>query len=144
MEDIFAGCEGWLTGIEALDIQHVELAACINKAAGACCSTKAIGELPGLVDHLYQKTREHFEYEEFVMREAGYPDFTAHRREHIMLLAELKLVLDSEPGSGRVKVDSKMVGELKTWFLAHIKHSDCQFSAYISRHRVASKLNSKL
>jgi len=141
MEGFFTGCDGWLTGIEALDAQRVELAACISRVVGVCCDTQKKQNLTELVGHLYQKAKEHFEYEEAVMREAEYPDFAAHRREHIMLLAELKLAIIREPGSGGIKVDSKMVRELKTWFMAHIKHSDCQFSVYISSRKMISKLN---
>lgn len=101
--------------------------------AGACCDTQKKQNLSELVEHLYRKTKEHFKYEEAAMQEAGYPGFVAHRREHIMLLAELKLAIN--------KADSDMVRELKTWFMAHIKHSDCRFSAYISRRKMATKIN---
>ena len=153
MEEFFTGCDGWLTGIEALDTQHVELAACISRVAGVCRGSKNMQtggsvsrnrDLSEVVDHLYRKTKEHFEYEEAVMRETEYPDFAAHRREHIMLLAELKLAIDREPGSVGIKVDSEMVRELKAWFMAHIKQSDCRFSAYISSRGMASKLNVKV
>lgn len=150
MEDFFSGCDGWLTGIETLDAQHIELAACISRVENACCSSEKTQtgdsvsrkqELSELVGNLYQAAKKHFEYEEALMREAEYPDYAAHRREHIMLLAELKLAINAEHGFGDIKVDSKMSSGLKTWFIAHIIHSDCMFSSYISSRRKASESN---
>lgn len=150
MEEFFTRCEGWLTGIETLDAQHTELAACINKVAGASCGTENTQtgdcvarqeELSELVGNLYQTVKAHFEYEEAVMLKAEYPGFAAHRREHIMLLAELTLAVNMEDESAHIQVDSKMLRELKTWFIAHVSHSDCKFSAYISGHRMVSELN---
>jgi len=150
MESFFSGCDGWLTGIEALDAQHVELAACINSLLSACCghnntqsgdSVADKRDLFELVDHLYRKTKAHFAFEEAVMQEAEYPDFADHQREHIMLLAELKLVLNMGSGAGGCKLDPGMAGQLKTWFLAHIRHSDNRFSAYVCNHMMTSKLN---
>ncbi|VAW73790.1 hypothetical protein MNBD_GAMMA15-4 [hydrothermal vent metagenome] len=141
MEDFLTGCEGWLTGIEILDAQHVELAACIGEVADACHSAKKKPGLLDMVNNLYRRTKKHFEYEEAVMREVGYPEFSAHQREHIMLLAELKLAINRGGGADEIIMNSEMVRELKVWFMAHIKHSDCRFSAYISHRKLASKIN---
>lgn len=142
MKDFFAGCDGWVTGIEALDAQHVGLAACINEVAAACGSASRQWELPDLVADMHQQTKAHFEYEEAVMQAAEYPGFAAHRREHVMLLAELKLAINkASAGTDGIKVDSEMVEGLKTWFMAHVKHSDCQFSTYIASRKSAPKLN---
>ncbi|GMR21181.1 MAG: hypothetical protein BMS9Abin36_1780 [Gammaproteobacteria bacterium] len=148
MEKSFTGCDGWLTGIETLDAQHVELAACISRVANACCcseNTQSGGSvswkqnLSELVGNLYQAVKKHFEYEEAFMLEAEYPDYAAHRREHIMLLAELKLAINVERESGDIKLGSEMARGLKIWFMAHIKHSDCRFSAYISSRRMVAE-----
>jgi len=150
MEDFFKGCDGWLTGIKTLDAQHVELAACISRVEDACCSSEKAQtgdsvlrnqDLSELVLNLYQAAKKHFEFEEALMREAEFPEYASHRREHIMLLAELKLATNMEPGSGGIKMDSEMSRGLKTWFVAHIIHSDCRFSSYISSHRMASEFN---
>jgi len=40
MEEYFTGCDRWLTGIETLDAQHVELAACISRVVNGCCCSE--------------------------------------------------------------------------------------------------------
>ncbi len=151
MEDFFTRCDEWLTGIASLDAQHAGLADSIRKIENACnCTenTQSGDSLPGkqllsaLLDKLYQATKKHFEHEEAVMREAGYPDYAAHRREHIMMLAELKLIINMERESTSMEMDSGLARELKTWFIGHIRQSDCKFSAYASAHREAAELES--
>jgi len=149
MDDFFTRCGEWLTGIASLDAQHAGLADSIREIENACCCTDKSQSgyslpgkllLPALLDKLYQATKEHFEHEEAVMLEAGYPDYAAHRREHIMMLAEMKLIIQVEHESASTEMDSALAAELKTWFIGHIRQSDCKFSAYASTHREAAEL----
>ena len=75
------------------------------------------------LDELIKYTEEHFLYEERLMKKIGYHGLTEHKREHMMLTAELKSYIrdiksDVEP------LDSKSIDSLKSWFVLHIRSSD--------------------
>jgi len=91
-----------------------------------------------LLDKLYRATKEHFESEEAIMLEAEYPGHAAHRREHIMMLAEFRLII-RDVESGKSKVNADMARGLRIWFIAHVKLSDCKFSSYVSTRQLAGE-----
>ena len=144
MEDFFTRCDGWLTGIASLDAQHVGLANCIREIEELCCSKENIPSedsptrkqrLCVLLDRLYQATKEHFKCEEAAMLEVDYPEQAAHSREHMMMLAELKLIIRDHE-SGNCEVDEEVARGLKVGFIAHIQLSDCKFSSFAATHRL--------
>ena len=143
MEDFLKWRESWLTGVESLDVQHAELAACLNSIAKMCfseegqasgdCSGKA-EQLEKLVSQLYDMTRQHFKHEEQLMLEAEYPNYSAHVHEHGMLLGELKLMIRTSFRKDRENIDPETLKALKSWFIAHIAQSDKLFAQFLARH----------
>jgi len=134
--------ENWSSGLERLDIQHIELADCFNRVSEACRnfdshidrgSSTLSADLNELFDGLFQRIRAHFKYEERTMLEFNYPGVTAHKREHVMLLAELKSILTAEQSSADAEKKLEILGDLKTWLIAHANHSDSAFSTYIKK-----------
>jgi len=147
MEDFLKWRESWLTGIEALDIQHAELATCLNSIAKICFGKEDRSSKTGyrkaewlekLASQLYDQTKQHFRYEEQLMLEAEYPGYLAHANEHSMLLAELKLVIRTRVKEGSENMDQKTLEALKSWFIAHITHSDKRFAEFMSRQGVSN------
>ena len=145
MNDYFSNCDEWTTGIASLDAQHTELAKCIREIENTCFNStdRQPGHSPAckqslasLLDNLYHATKQHFKFEESAMLEVQYPGHAAHSREHNLMLAELKLIARDHESGGN-KVDAEMARGLKVWFIAHVKLSDCKFSAYIAAHRLA-------
>jgi hemerythrin len=143
MEDFLKWRESWLTGVESLDVQHAELAACLNSIAKMCfseegqasgdCSGKA-EQLEKLVSQLYDMTRQHFKHEEQLMLDKGYPGYPTHIHEHGMLLAELKLMMRTRFKKGSENIDPETLKALKSWFIAHIAHSDKLFAQFVARN----------
>lgn len=66
-------------------------------------------------------TQTHFEDEEELMEEAGYPELDQHREQHEAFKANLaQLVLDFREGEPLVQV--KLMRQLKHWLDEHITH----------------------
>ncbi len=150
MEDFLKWHESWSTGIETMDIQHAELAACLNNIAGICFGKEDQGsktgswkadQLKNLTAQLYDKSKQHFQYEEQLMFDAEYPGYSAHVSEHSMLLAELKLVMRTSFKKGDENIDPETLEALKSWFIAHIAHSDKLFARFVSRPNVCEPVS---
>jgi len=150
MEDFLKWRKSWLTGIETLDAQHAELATCLNNIARICFCKDDPGsktgswktdQLENLTAQLYDKSKQHFQYEEQLMLEAGYPGYSAHVNEHSMLLAELKLVIRTVIKKGDGNIDPEILEALKSWFIIHIAHSDKLFAQFVSRQRVCEPVS---
>ena len=128
-----------LLGIDSLDQQHRALVNCINKLVSECHKSGtgtpgSTGEkrekLARLFDELYTTAKAHFSYEEAMMRDMDYPDYTAHAREHVMLIAELKNSFANALKQAQCSVTPELLQALKSWLIAHVSHSDRDFAKY--------------
>jgi len=150
MEEFLKWRDSWLTGIEALDVQHAELATCLNSIARLCfekedqdskaCFGK-VEQVNKLALQLYNETKQHFKYEEQLMLETKYPGYPAHSTEHGMLLAELKLLIRTRSGGGCESIDTNTLKALKSWFIAHIAHSDKLFARFVSKQNACETVS---
>ncbi|HPJ36009.1 MAG TPA: hemerythrin family protein [Spirochaetota bacterium] len=122
------------TGIEEIDEQHHELFNKIDKLELAIYSGKSSHELKILVDYLESYVNEHFDSEEKVMLNAGYPGFAKHSRQHNEFRAYFAELIGSCRERGpdyylAIEVDKK----LREWWENHILKMDMDFVPYVKR-----------
>lgn len=117
-------------GIESIDQQHRKLIGLINSlqtavnySAGADFEREALDEL---VDY----TKTHFSYEESLMEDNDYPDFTTHRAEHELMIAKVEETL-REYQRDQDKAMQNAVDYLRDWLINHINGTDKQYSKYL-------------
>ncbi len=114
-------------GHPGIDAQHRYLFDLTNQMVAAHTSE----QLKPLLMALYKHTREHFELEEGLMRQSGFPGLAAHAAYHNQLLSRLNS-LSQDVGKG--VVDRVAVGSLMSdWALRHIRFDDADAAAYIAR-----------
>lgn len=139
----------WLLGIEALDDQHKVLADHINNLVAECQLAKSAPATGAqmqretftrLFNEFYATTKKHFDREEALMREEGYPSYPAHVREHVMLIAELKSTFDGSLREGGCSLNPDVLRDLKSWLIAHVSHSDRDFAKFLLDKRQAVSL----
>ena len=144
MEDFISWRADWQLGIRLLDEQHRMLADCLNRLVRQCSCAKDMGEganeearqhVGQLLDELYSRAKQHFSKEEALMREHGYPGYVSHRREHSMLLAELKSTFISKFEEGCCHVDPAVFKALKSWYIVHVIRSDREFADFVHSRR---------
>ena len=133
MTDFLEWHERWNTDITDIDEQHIALARQINRIVEVLRQSGE-GEqrskaLENLLDELYDLTRAHFTAEEAMMRQNDYPDYAAHHKEHVMLLAELVDYI-REIQQGRAVLDIGSLRELRSWFVVHLAQADAAFASY--------------
>ena len=63
------------------------------------------------------------------MKSVDYPEFAAHRREHMFLLADLSRFI-RELERRKWIYNHEMQQELKHWFVAHLATDDMSFAKY--------------
>jgi hemerythrin len=128
--------EDWLLGFENLDQQHLELVDALNnlhrfflreKEAGICTGMDKICRQLSVLREL---TQRHFLSEEILMHKYCFPGFAEHRKEHVMLLAELQLhIREIEAGSKPFALGT--LTALKHWQIDHLLYSDRKFADFL-------------
>jgi len=115
-------------GHAGIDAQHRQLFDLTNQMAAA----RTADELKPLLMVLFKHTREHFELEEALMRDAGFPGLADHTEYHNKLLSRLT-DLSLKLGSGQP--DPVAISQLMLdWALRHTQFDDADAAAYIAKN----------
>jgi len=122
--------------VPEIDQQHQKLVSMLNGLNEAVKNKESRNDIYRIIDDVIAYTCLHFENEEQLMAQAGYPEIEAHKDKHKQLVQEalhLKEKLDN-------------VGEemFTDWFnhwpfarvLAHIQYADTQIKDYIVQSSV--------
>jgi hemerythrin len=123
-----------MSDVRVIEQQHQQLVHLFNTLNDAVKNRRSRKEVYQIIDDVIAFTRLHFEVEESLMEQSGYPEIEAHKQKHKQLIDEalhLKEKLDY--------VGDEMFSD---WFnhwpfarvLAHIQYADKQIGDYIS-HR---------
>ena len=117
-------------GIDSIDKQHRKLVNLINQLSTAVkYSTGEEFEREAL-DELVNYTKTHFTYEEGVMEQNGYPDFEAHKAQHVKMISKVEEVLAEYEGDPDTAM-SNAADFLKEWLINHINGTDKEYSSYL-------------
>ena len=117
-------------GIESIDMQHKKLLGLINSLQTAVnYKTGEVFEREAL-DELVDYTRTHFKYEEDMMEQNGYPDFTTHRAEHELMIARVEEVLKQYQQDKDTAMQNA-IDFLRGWLINHINGTDKQYSSFL-------------
>lgn len=119
-------------GIEVIDHQHRRIVDYINDLEHAHQEHDR-AEVQQVVEELVDYTQSHFGFEEEIMREAGYPFLTAHRRVHELFVRRVgeyqqRWALGED-------VTEELQRMLRTWLLNHIRREDADYAAIVRAHR---------
>ena len=117
-------------GIPSIDHQHKRLLSLINQLQTAVdyqtddlFVDEALGEL---VDY----TRTHFVYEEGLMKDNDYPQFTEHKKEHEAMVEQVKEFLERYKKNKEETIE-EITEFLKDWLINHINGTDKEYSSYL-------------
>lgn len=115
-----------LTGMPDVDHQHRELVRQVNAINRALTGTARTDDVRHLFDDLLTSARHHFDTENRLMSQLGYPAKASHEQAHQALLNELGQ-LASQLDAGN---ELLLLQTLKDWLLHHIEHPDRPLGAY--------------
>jgi hemerythrin-like metal-binding protein len=128
---LFKWDDSFRVGVDEVDRQHhrlVELVNELHREMSGRRGTEALGRiLEGVVDY----TKNHFAYEEKLMREHGYPQFQEHRAGHEKLTAQV-LEFQRRFAAGDANMLSTLLAFLCEWLTGHIKGADRAFGPFLN------------
>ena len=105
------------------DSDHQALFRLAEQLYDAVKNGMAPDQLDGYLARLASYARFHFEDEEALMRQIGFPDFAQHHQEHEEFLTRLS-ALESHFQSGDGDLDKEMLDFLGNWLERHVCGSD--------------------
>ena len=112
--------EGLSVDNEMIDNQHKELFRLIDDFYHGIASKKGKKAMVQVIDRLEKYMHEHFNFEEFKMKMANYPELDAHMKEHKEFIEEGRLLLSLE-----------ITSFVKEWITNHIQISDKKYVGVI-------------
>lgn len=113
-------------GHDLIDNDHDEFISLVNQLDSA-----SNADFPVLFQHLCAHTEQHFERENQLMAQFGFPAETEHKGEHQRVLGEFKQ-FKSRVDKGLLPFGRSFVRErLPSWFSLHTATMDSALAAYI-------------
>ncbi len=115
----------WACGEETIDEQHRGLSRLLSRLL----KTDPDGT-EGYLDELVHRLKEHFDYEEQVLSNAGFPELEQHRAEHERLLAKFegqRLLL----GEGKLSPLALFTTAVEEVIVGHLLEKDIKYFPYL-------------
>lgn len=115
------------TGIHNIDEQHLEIVEIITLNEQISQDKARWDELHPLILHTREFMEFHFSVEESLMRLLPYPDFGAHRAEH---LRELEQIADIERQMRHGNMHERLALQIRHCLFGHIVAGDKRLAQY--------------
>ncbi|MBI5641104.1 MAG: hemerythrin family protein [Nitrospirae bacterium] len=120
------------TGVDLIDEQHKELFRRLNQLFEACREGRGKGQANGMLKFLEDYVVTHFGTEEKHMKEHAYPNYVAHRSQHLAFIESFndlkRKVKDEGIGPFTVVALNRIVVD---WLTAHIRKVDREMGSYL-------------
>ena len=119
-------------GVATLDEDHKGMVGIINELHEGIVGGSARQTLEKVLDVLMTYTQAHFQREETLFIETGYPLAAEHCREHAALTERVKLLQDRFRRGSLTCLNIETMTFLRGWLFVHIQGSDRKYSAHLN------------
>ena len=126
--------DSFSVGEALLDRQHQLVIGAINELIGGLAGSGEPRTLDQLLDTLSGYARTHFETEEKLLKERGYPDLEAHLRAHRAFRRQVAAFC-MESLEGHAAVPLEILAYLRSWWVDHILVEDMQYRPFLEGPR---------
>lgn len=134
MTDLSEWKPEYSVGNRTLDLQHKKLLALCKRVSSYKCnrSKASIDEFHGILNDLAFYASKHFETEEQVLRQIGYPMLSSQKEQHDGYSETLvEFLLSAINGN----IDNTALHDyLEKWWINHILISDMEYSAFLKEN----------
>lgn len=113
-------------GNALIDRDHQQFIDLVNRIAGATSA-----EFASLFDELYAHTQEHFDRENELMTQYGFPAEVIHRNEHQRVLNEFKQFQRQTAKGSLSMARAFVIEQVPEWFNLHIATMDSALASFI-------------
>jgi hemerythrin-like metal-binding protein len=119
-------------GVDQVDAQHEHLFEKANRFKAAVQAHEPYDRLEELFAFLSEYVLEHFEAEERIMRERGYPRLAEHMQEHVQFRRRLSSLVPQWNAEGESQaVLTALMGFLDGWLTQHVSGSDQEIGTFL-------------
>lgn len=121
-------------GDDLIDGEHQELFRLVNAFHDLWVERHDRRTIAPLLNQLIAYAEMHFQHEEAVMRNAGFPKLAEHQQTHVAMVESIfALRLAFEQASTHLEMDTLKF--VKSWLLDHIIRSDYLFRDFLARQK---------
>ncbi|MGJ4952157.1 bacteriohemerythrin [Bradyrhizobium sp. HKCCYLS20291] len=120
-------------GIAAVDHEHQDLIALINRLYDAAVAQGDRQAMIGFFGELFRAISSHFALEERLMRERNYDHLAQHKADHERLLDEIRDIMDDVEGEDRFDA-AELARRLDAWFSRHFETHDARLHHAFGPH----------
>lgn len=122
--------------VKQFDDQHKKLVDMVNQLFDAMKTGKGNQVMGDILKQLIAYTQTHFAAEERLMKQYGYPDFEAHKKEHNALVMQV-LDLQKQFQEGKAVLTQNVMTFLRDWLSRHIQGDDKKYGVFFNGKGVA-------
>ena len=119
-------------GVLEIDEQHKSLFETAKHLLDLYQSDGANDELFAVIRKMFEIADSHFEYEENMLRDIGYPELDAHRESHQELSRTIRSFV-KRLRSGQPNLFEEMQQTMKNWLVSHLLREDGAYKLYRER-----------
>jgi hemerythrin len=119
-------------GVAEIDDEHKKLVGMLNELHDAMTANRAKEHLGRVLDGLIGYTATHFKHEERLFAQYGYPDATAHAKEHADLTGQVLEVQRRFKNGETGTLTMEVMNFLKRWLVTHIQGSDKKYGPHLN------------
>ena len=116
--------EEYRIGIKALDYEHQDLFAHIDRLLVDIARHDDKAEIEICLGKIHKRLQAHFALEEQFMKEKKYPRYVEHKREHDKFLDDFVDAMTSFENDPGAPQSDMLETEVKRWFTNHVLNSD--------------------
>ncbi|OHD07041.1 MAG: hypothetical protein A2Y41_07050 [Spirochaetes bacterium GWB1_36_13] len=124
---------GYSVKVEELDAHHKKLISLMNALHQALKEGKTRSVLSKIIRELIQYTQFHFGKEEELMKKNGYPDFTAHKKQHDKFVEKISEAQNQFENNEAENLSAGLLTFLKDWLVNHIMIIDKKYSHFFNK-----------
>lgn len=120
-------------GIDIIDEEHLKLTSYINKLHAAIERGSEADVLKEMFEELMAYTISHFEHEEALFKDTGYPvdEQEAHIKEHENLKARMIMIQNRINSGDKIAVSQDLMVLLVEWLVKHTQGVDTRYVPYV-------------
>ena len=123
--------DSYRVGDALIYLEHCRLFDLINNFHFTYMQDRDRRDILQVLNELVRYAEEHFQHEERIMAERGYPELDRHRDIHVELFETL-FSLQTKLEKGTIGSDKETVEFLRTWLTDHIAEEDRALGKFLA------------
>ncbi len=124
-----------IVGVKAMDDQHGILMETLNELRLMLVQGNERKEICDQLERLIEFTQMHFQSEEQLLHQQGFPGLPEHRAAHQHLLAQIQSALEHAKHNADLDLQP-LLHFLRNWYLEHIEGLDQQYAPWLNARGV--------